>query len=106
MNLKIANQLTSAEPEIISIQTQIVFNNDITSSVEDVSLPSRPTPQSELILGQSSTLFGHQHRLHYQQHSQYYQQQQTLKESRYRVSHNNHRQWFLHIKNIKPSDRG
>ncbi|KAJ6225716.1 hypothetical protein RDWZM_004261 [Blomia tropicalis] len=30
---------------------------------------------------------------------------QSQKELRYRVSHNNHRQWFLHIKQIKSSDR-
>lgn len=29
-----------------------------------------------------------------------------LHDSRFRVSHNNHRQWYLHINNVQVADRG
>jgi hypothetical protein len=32
--------------------------------------------------------------------------QSLLHDSRFRVSHNNYRQWYLHINNVQVSDKG
>ena len=32
--------------------------------------------------------------------------QTVIKDSRFRVSHNNYRQWYLHIKTVRPNDKG
>lgn len=99
-NGDLPSALALTEPEIISIQTQIVLSNgsSASSSASTVHFPHH--------------LHNHQHS-HQNNHNNIHSSSNqatsgasSTSDSRYRVSHANHRQWFLHIKQIKPSDRG